>query len=338
MARDNLAALAEPLTAEETSLLDADRHAERAQPSNEPEPAPDALANDAPAPDEAKTDAALNEADQPEPEIDPATGKQRKVDYGALHAEREKRRAAEAREREGSQKLATLMGRFDVLQQLAQQKQAPQDKSEPPIEVPDINVDPVGHFAAKDAIREKEMSELRAWKQNQDQQAQVRNNVARIQELAQAHETEFSKTTPDYNEAFQYLRANRDMELQAMGYSDPGMRQQIIQNDAIQIAAQALQGQRNAAEAVYNIAKARGYTAKAPTPAPTPKPAEPHPDTVKLETVAKGQKTAGSLGQVNGSAPAETSVKAILDMSDEDFAAKFAGADGEANWRKLMGA
>ncbi len=156
--------------------------------------------------------------------------------------------------------------------------------------------------------------------------------------MAQSHEIEFTKANPDYTDAFQYLRQNRDAELIAMGYSDPGMRQQIISNDAIQIAAQALQTNRNAAEAVYNIAKARGWAPKTPpSPAATPKPAEPHPDTVKLQNVAKGQKTAASLGQVNGSAPAETGIKAVLDMSDEDFAAKYAGQDGEANWRKLMG-
>jgi hypothetical protein len=335
MARtDRNSALAEPMTPEETSLMDADRDNEHAQPDlpletpePEPEPGPEAPA------------AAPEPAEHAEPEIDPDTGKQRKVDYGALHAEREKRKTIEAKERETSQKLATLMGRFDVLSQLAQKQTAPQTQAQTPqqIEVPDINLDPVGHFQAKDAIREQELTQLRQWKDAQEKQSETYSNVQRLQQIAQSHEVEFSKNTPDYQEAFTYLRQNRDDELEAMGYADPAVRQQIINNDALQIAAQALQGNRNAAEAVYKIAKARGWAGKAPA-APVPAQApEVHPDTVKLKTVAKGQAASASIGQVNGSAPAETGVQAILAMSDTDFAAKFGGEAGEANWRKLMG-
>lgn len=337
MARNNpaMAALAEPLTAEESSLMDADRDSEHSQP--EPQPEPEAAPEPAPEPEAAAAEPEA--AEHAEPEIDPATGKQRKVDYGALHAEREKRRAAEGREREKSEQLAKLMGRFDVLSQLAQQKTQQQaaPQTDAPIEIPDINVDPVGHFEARTKLAEQKLAAVDKWREEQQKQTETYNNVQRLQQIAQSHEAEFSKANPDYQEAFQHLRANRDAELEAMGYSDPAQRQQIINNDALQIAAQALQRNMNAAEVVYKMAKARGWAGKVvPQPIPAPAP-QVHPDTAKLKTVAKGQAASQSLGQVNGSAPAETGVQAILAMSDADFAAKFSGADGEANWRKLMG-
>lgn len=329
MARENHtnSLMESPITAEESSAMEADREAEAIRPEPEPESAPE------PAPEPAAAEPEAPEAPE-QPEIDPATGKKRMVEYGALHSERERRKASDAAKQETDKKLATLMGRFQVLEELARPKMqaAP---AEAPIEVPDINVDPVGHFQAKDAIRERELTELRNWKSAQDKQAEVRTNVTRIQELAQAHEAEFSKVNPDYNEAFTFLRSNRDAELQAMGYVDAGVRNQIINNDALQIAAQALQTNRNAAEAVYNIAKARGWAGKVtPQPIPAqPAPVTPHPDAAKLAKIAKGQEANASISQANGSAPPVSTPEMIAKMSDAEFD-KWATED---NWRKLMG-
>ena len=158
------------------------------------------------------------------------------------------------------------------------------------------------------------------------------NNVRRLTEIAQTHEAEFSKATPDYQEAFQYVRQMRDQELEAMGYADPGQRQQIIQNDALQIAAQALQQNKNAAEVVYKIAKSRGFAGGKPPPS-APIPASQQPDAQKIAKIARGQEAGQSLGQVNGSSPAELSIEGVLKMSDKDFA-KWATED---NFRKLAG-
>lgn len=310
--------LAEPMSAEENQLM-ADNQAAEHEPRE-----PELELTPAPEPEEKL---ALAPEGQAQPDIDPETGKQRKVDYGAFHSEREKRKAAEAKAQDTEKQLATALGRFSVLEQLAKQaplQQAPQALSEA---VPDINTDPVGHFKALYEQTQQKVTDIDKWRQTQEANATAMNNVQQLTRIAMNHEGEFSKKTPDYQDAATYVRSVRDQELQAMGYADPGVRQQIIQGDALQIAAQALQNNMNAAEVVYNIAKARGYTAKAP-PA-----AAPAGDIKKLETVANGQKQASPLSEANGSAAPPMSVDALLKMSDADFEKATKGD----NWRKLMG-
>lgn len=313
------AALAEAsgdaLSAEETQMMADNQASENDRSEPEAALAPEAEKETAPATPEGEA----------QPDIDPATGQQRKVDYGAFHAERAKRKAAEAKSQETEKQLATAMGRFSVLEQLAKQNIPKAEVM--PTEAPDINTDPVGHFKALYEQSQQKIGDLDKWRQTQEANATAMNNVQQLTRIALSHEGEFSKKIPDYQEAASYVRSVRDQELQAMGYADPGVRQQIIQSDALQIAAQALQNNMNAAEVVYNIAKARGWQIKAPAPA-----AAQIGDTKKLETVAKGQKQASPLSEANGSAPAEMSVKALLDMSDSDFEKATKGD----NWRKLF--
>lgn len=323
----NLASISEPLSAEETAIMDADRDAEHSLP--EPEPVVEA-APEAPA---AQPELALEDEHEDDTPPDPSQP-QRKVDYGALHAERQKRKASDAELAKAKEQIATFNGRWETLQQLARGQGGPQATQPQEIEVPDINLDPVGHFEAKDRIRDRELSELRQWKSAQESQQTEYNNVSRLTQIAVSHEQEFSKKEPGYQEAAAWVRSARDQELQYMGYADPAQRQQIINQDALQIAAQALQGNMNAAEVVFNIAKARGWQAKpVSTSPPAPVPAAQAPDAKKIATVARGQEAGQSLGQVNGSAPAEVGIEAVLKMSDKDFA-KWAT---EENFRKMAG-
>lgn len=313
----------EGMSADESALMDANRESEGSQLEAEPE---------APAPDAPTPELAPDTAEH-EDKIDPATGKERVVNYGALHAERQKRKAAEGEATKAREEAARIMGRFETIQQLVQRGQQPQPQQPAAEEIPDINLDPVGHFQAQLAIANKRIETFDKWQQTQEANATAMNNVAQLQRIAQSHEADFKKTAPDYDEAFQYVRKMRDQELEYMGYADPGVRQQIIQNDALQIAAQALQGNRNAAEVVYNIAKARGWAGKAPAPTTQPVAPAQSPDAKKLATVAKGQAASQSLGQVSGSAPAEMSVESLLKMSDSEFEEATKGD----NWRKMMG-
>lgn len=341
--------MGEALTPEESGLLDANREAEHAEPEANPDPAPAAAPEPAPAAaSPAPEAAAAAPAAAPAVEahdIDPATGLKRVVDHGAFHAEREKRKAAEAREREAQQKLATLAGRFDVLEALARQAGAKPAQAAAPDALPDVATDPVAHFQARAERAEKGLEDVNKWRQTQEANATAMNNVQQLQRIALNHEAEFAKSTPDYQDAAAYVRNMRDQELQYMGYADPGVRAQIILQDALTIAAQSLNSRMNAAEVVYNIAKARGWSGKAPAappaaaaPVPAPvaaapaAPAAPSPDAKKIATIAKGQEATQSLGQVNGAAPAPNSVEALLKMSDKEFEEATRGD----KWRHLF--
>lgn len=318
------------MSSDESAMMDADRDNEGSS-----EPIEDAapVVEEAPA---EQPELALETEEHEEPAIDPKTGQKRMVDYGALHAERSKRKTTETELAKQREENAKILGRFETIQQMMQRAPQQQTPQQPVAdEIPDINLDPVGHFQAKDALRERELGELRQWRQSQQQQSDTYNNVSRLQQIAQSHEAEFKKTTPDYDDAFQYVRAQRDTELQGMGYDDPNVRQNIIAQDALQIAAQALQGNRNAAQVVYAIAKARGYAGKAPASAPAPVPVAKSPDAQKIATVAKGQEASQSLGQMGGTAPVEFSAEMIAKMSDNEFADWT--SKNEDAWRKMMG-
>lgn len=325
-AREPNAALlgGDTMSAEESGMMDANRDSEGSSPEVEAEaeqPAAAAEAKPAGAP--------LEVEDHEEPAIDPKTGKERVVNYGALHAERQKRKTAETEAAKGREENAKLMGRFETLQQLAQRQQPA--KQEPTAEVPDINIDPVGHFQALYQQSQQKIADIDKWRQSQEANATARNNVQELGRLAQQSEGEFIKTTPDYPDAFQYITKQRDQELQDMGYTDPGQRQQIMQTDALQIAAQALSGKKSPAEVVYKIAQARGYKIKeAPL---VPVKVSETADGKKIATIAKGQSANTSLGQIGGTSIPEFSAENIAKMSDSEFE-KWATDD---NWRKMMG-
>ena len=194
----------------------------------------------------------------------PAAGNEEDANVGgdprkALHEERERRRAIAKERDEIKTNFTKLQSRIDTLTEIAKTATNPQTVSrETPPEIPDVNIDPVGHFKAKDAIREKEIQELRAWKSAQDQRFEQTNNVQRISQIAQVQEAEFKKTTPDYDDASKHLMSQRDAELLAYGVTDPMERKNIIAQDAIQIAAHALGQNKNPAQIVYEMAKARG--------------------------------------------------------------------------------
>lgn len=346
MVRSSNAAVAmgEQMTPEETQLMDDNRAAEHEVQETEEvvEPAASAVV---------EIVAPQGDAEDGEPEAvdtDPATGKARTVNYGAFHSERERRKsetkarqAAEASAQEAKTQLATLAGRFQTIQELVQASQRqPQQQVAPQVEqivVPDIAEDPVGHFQAQNRLLEqklqsttKALEDVNNWREAQTAEGQAMQNVQRLTQIAQNHEKEFREKEPSYDEAFAYVKNMRDQELTFMGYTNPAHRQQIIQQDALQIAAQALQGNMNAAEVVFNIAKSRGFAPKAPTPALTP--VVQSPDAKKIATIAKGQQASQSLGQVSGSAIPETSVEALLKMSDKDFEAATKGE----KWRELF--
>ncbi len=309
------------MSAEESGAMEANRESEGAAPEQEAEA-------EAPAAEPVKEpELALEPEEHEEPAIDPKTGKERVVNYGALHAERQKRKTAEAEASKGREEVAKLMGRFETLQQLAQRSQQP--KPEAPAEVPDINIDPVGHFQALYQQSQQKIADIDKWRQSQEANATAMNNVQQLGRIAQQSEAEFTKTTPDYPEAFQYVRNQRDQELQDMGYTDKGQREQILQTDALQIAAQALQANKSPAEVVYKVAKARGFQGKAAAPVK----AADAPDAKKIATIAKGQAANTSLGQVGGNSIPEFSAENIAKMSDSEFE-KWAT---DENWRKMMG-
>jgi hypothetical protein len=262
------------------------------------------------------------------------------VPLAALHEERERRK-------ESDRRLQTLEERTNLLLQRIGQPvpQAEQKPAEPPKpEIPALDKDPVGHILG---TQQELARQLQTNTQTtQQQQAQINNQLQAMQVLsaltqrAKAVEAQFELDNPDYGQAVNHLRRVRHQELQALGYDDPAERGNIIDQEGLGVAARSFQTGRNPAEAIYNLAKMRGWAPPAPAQStsaePPVEPAQPASPTAdqRLQNIAAGQQHARSLGNLGGRGPAPMTATRLLEASDADFAKMLETAEGMA----LLGA
>lgn len=239
------------------------------------------------------------------------------VPHAALHEERERAKRYAAELQRERQDRAKLEGRFEVLERLArgdQERQAPK--------IPGKDEDIVGNLDGRLAQQEAELTTFRQWQQNQAQENQRQQQLHGFRGAVAAREDAFRQGAPDYDDATNFLRKSRDEELQFMGYDDPGLRQQIIDGEAIALANQAMQQGKDPAKGFYDMATRRGYK-KAPAASP-----EQRAETIK-NGLAAGRSIGGAGG---GSTPKALSPEAILAMSDDEFDKL---KDGD--WKKAFG-
>lgn len=264
------------------------------------------------------------------------------VNPKALHAERERRRAAEAKQREIEQKhavdMARMQERMGLLTQAVQAAMAPPAVSPPAPEIPDITTDPVGHFKAKYEALERQyqdgQAQMRAFQQQQ-QQAQA---VAELRNWGTAQESAFMAQEPAYGDAMKYLREGRHAELEAAGIADPAVREGIINGDVTQIALKSRQEGANFPERLYNIALKRGFQ-KAPV-APAVPPLDPVASApTQAQRAEQGRQNATTIGSVGAAPPAALTAEKIASMPDHEFAAYMDKIKGNPTAvRQLLGA
>jgi hypothetical protein len=284
-------------------------------------------------PAEAPEDA--QEGDVPAEQPVKKSAEQEQIDNlnAALREERQARKDIETRT---TQRLQQLQDALIARQQPEQPKQQPQ-------EMPDPEKDPMGalkHLLAK----ARETDQVQAVTV---QETQRRQQEQRIMGEASRMEMEYLSTMPDYdattrasatyNEASAFLVNMRRAELAAIGSYNPVQINQMVASEAIGLAAQALQGNRNPAQVVMEVAKARGFTPKPKGQAQPPAAAET--ETERLARIAKGQEAGFSLGQGSGSrAPVKNGfdAKTIANMSEDDFTA-FLEKAKKSDLRGLMG-
>lgn len=237
------------------------------------------------------------------------------VPLGALHEERSRRKEAEKAMRSLREEFARVAGQLDVLKGVA-----PQTPVAPKPTVADA---PIETLESNNQWIEEQKAEKRALAEF----SEFRHHVS-------VAEAEFAAKTPDFQAAVDFLYAGRLAEMKAIGYPDQpfideyGVRQpsagEIVAQEAIGISSTAFQQRVNPAERFYALAKARGYTAKAPdttaevtegnrTAAALEKAAD------KLATIAKGQQAAKSLSSAGGASSDDIGLAALADMDMEEF-------------------
>lgn len=277
-------------------------------------------------------DAAVKEAEAQPKEEQPADGGEQQqeepksekppkgfVPHSALHEERARRKELQRMNEElqaaQARQMAVMEQRFSQIQAAMQQSRQ---------QVPTFEEDPVNALKHGVEATQAEIAQMRAWQAQefQRQQAEQQHSAFLRQLESRVAEDikEFVEETPDYLDAIQDLRVRRAKQHMALGATEQQAVQMVMQEE-YQLAAAALQNGRSPAKAAYEIALAYGYTKK--------EAKEAADSAQKMEALQKGVK-AQSLG--SGGAPNKgVSAEALLQMSDEDFAA-FMKSGG---WNKL---
>lgn len=245
------------------------------------------------------------------------------VPYAALHEEREKRKELSAKLEEADRRTtATLAAqeakfaeRFNML--VESLKKPPE-----PEEIPDYDEDPVAYMKWKQDQQGKDLEAVKHYNAQQAQASQVQEQLNRFFGSYRASAQDFSQNTPDFTNAYNYLIQHRDKELQELGFVDPVIRQQILQNEEIGIVEQAFRNGANPAERLYKVAVYRGY-ANAPSNTNTDQVTDKEPTTLNKEKAT--QAATVSLGAVPGTATAQLTAESLLNLPDEDFSKLVAG-------------
>lgn len=281
------------LTAEEQAALDSEREEAAQAREAPPEPAQEPEA-------EAPEQEALDERADSRPKM---------VPHAALHEERERRKEIE---RQTAEKEKQWEQRYNMLLQRFAPPQQQQAEQPPPL--PDREKDPVGYLEALALEAKREAAAVQQALQQRgqhDQQAQV---IATIQQHATAAEMQFRQKAPDYDAAVAHLVSARHRQLELAGYSAPADRQALIAQEAMGLAARAMQERRDPAEIIYALAKEFGYAPPQQTPQQQPDPE------AQLQAVARGQQQArASLSSARGAGPSAVTGETIAKMTEEQF-------------------
>lgn len=215
------------------------------------------------------------------------------VPHGALHAEREARKALQKQ-----------------LEELQAWKQSQENPPEPEPQYVDPIEDPEG-FKRYDEHRQKKLeTQFEQFQQQQQRQAQQQS---RLREAAML-EQEFAAKTPDYQNAAEHLHNARLRELQMQGYAQHEAEAQIAQ-DATRLFVAAKAIGMNPAQLLYMRAQEAGYTPQKPaTPAPVP-------DDQRIEALANAQAQTRGVGSAGGSEQSgQLTAAQLANMSEAELA------------------
>jgi len=290
----------EQLTADESAAMEA------MKADTGPEIAP-AEAVDVP---ETPAETPAPVAETPAPEADkPPPGM---VPQGALHQERERRKASEAAFQELQAKLAAIEAKLNP---------------PPEIVVPDPVLQPEAFKQfqidqIKQRAAEKADADRRATEQAQEQQIMARVN----QDVMQ-----FKAATPDYDQAFQHAVKVRREELAFYGNSPEQIDQQI-EVDVRAIVTQAYTQGKNPGELFYGYAKMRGYS-----PAQAARDPVPAQAAAQVNALAEAQRQTQSMATAGGpSSDGGVTIETLAKMSEAQLA-KMPKAERDAMMQKVMG-
>jgi len=265
-------------------------------------PAPEAGGEEPPAADDSGGGAGTA---IPEAKSEKENREGRFVPLQALHEERAEKKQLREELRQFREWQAQLTQR---LQQMPQGQQP---------QTPDPQTRPLDYINYVLGSVQNSTAELQQWRQQQELASQQRATVQQYADWARGQEAEFSKAQPEYRDAYRFAAESRDKELQALGYSDPGVRADIVRMNTAEIIHNAATQGRNPAELVWEYARARGF-------APRNRSADGQ------AKIAAGLQTAGGkLNRGGETGEGDLSARDLAGISDPD--------EFEKAWKRVFG-
>lgn len=145
-----------------------------------------------------------------------------------------------------------------------QQKDAKAAEAAAEAAIPDFLQDPKGYIDAKAAEAKKAADAAAADSKKVTEANTAREQFTAVMSGTQSRETAFVAKNPDYYDAVNHIRAGVAAETRML-YPDATDAQitEHIGRQEIAMAAQLLAAGKDPAEFAYNLAKTRGYVAKA---------------------------------------------------------------------------
>lgn len=274
------------------------------------EPAPTEEVPEQPAPLAEPTEE-ITEENPPEDteEIAPETAAKKKPKWlMRVDEEKAKRKQAETDLAALREKWTLAEKRVAEIAKLAEGEKPAEKKPS----LPDPNVDPFGHLAARLDMTSEALTELfKEAEARKKAEAERRREQEEFSQWQREFD-DYRKTTPDLIESMNYLADQRRAELAI--FHDPATIDQILQNEGSQIIQLAHSKGQNPAEFFYQAAKIRGYQANGKDA-----PAPDQPDEKSLKRIAEGQKKAQVLSSGSESEAKGLTLDNLLDMSNEDY-------------------
>ena len=224
------------------------------------------------------------------------------------HAKEMRERLAES-ERKSSDQIAELTAKLERL-------------ANPPAPEPSFDENPAENLRQR---QERLETEQRAWNEERQRIAnetkadtERRQVISFVASEVEKAEAAFTAKTPDYQDAVNYLKSVSEKNLRAQGLTDVNRIAQITHEQALGMAANAIQQGLNPAEVAYAFAKNYGYQHKVDA-------------TKQIKAMAEAQGRTQSMG--NGKPDTAFSIAALAQMS----AAEFDELDlDDKTWNKIV--
>jgi hypothetical protein len=248
------------------------------------------------------------------------------VPQGALHAEREKRKAESGRADAEAARAADYKRQLDAIAKMREQvqgRQQPQEQQRPAAPADD---DIAGQVAYLKAQLERVQGTADGFVRDRQAASLDQAETQHLSAALTTSEAEYRTQKPDYDEAVNHVINARAQELQLYGLN-PVQIQQALQQEVLDVTRAAIQQGKSPAEVAYQLAALRGYRPKEGGEQQGGQP--PNPAAATLAAITAARQGSRSLGHAAGVAPPkDLNAQTIAAMNDDEFAALYSTPEG----------